>query len=1421
MHMMMNKKIVAWMMAFALLFTMGGGFPLTVSADGGNDWTDYYLDSSGMPLEGKLRVEIRQNGSLLDENNPLDPEKDIAVKVFLDKIPVKGDTPDGQNYISDGDYVDITFSENFRLINLVSVPDAKTKDGRLVAKMALKNDEESGNFPLKARITFKGDEEDNIYEDEEAGGVKADFSFSMRYDYDGGETEDGITYKISIFNKEYTIMYPPEYKIEKTVVKVGDEDDEDINFDTGEIKWQVKVYGSTKTNPDANLDLESYILWDSLTDVGAFVTGSFNVDGEEKEPEFSDNILKYSFGEGDKTPKTITFTTKIDEGVFYQNGKIEIPNTVQLKKGNEVKAEDGTTAVGGSDEDKWIDKTVNQQVYSDGKIDIEKPITWTVTVDPRGKTLKNAYILEEFPGGLKLKEDGTLDAVLKLGETVLTVDSNSAQYYEVIEIQTADSGAKYKIYLGELNTEKTLTIITYPDPDTIFTKEIIFTNKATLHFDDGPGNGIGSAKSVGIGTNMISKSHTGRDEKGIVTWKVNVNRQDQNNVTNPIAYDVLVYGKELTEAEINSAIVEGGEEAENQAVLSAIKNANATQAVYQKLITGSMEMEEGTTGLSFKVFELKKDGVAVADVLVVSGFAESGTNGYKFKTQLMDIARIFNGNPSSYYNYVHLFNGESYLSSASANGKYSDKWLVKEALNREGAQAFRTGNQSYVNANKNSSEKGSIFNYDDKSVVFRLVVDMAKIDLAHIESVLSLSGLKVTLTDTLPKDWEFLPLNGTDGDCYKIFKYSGGEANDNPLDEGIIESAIISNAQGENGQRIDFVFDTDKADFDNNAYVLVFRAGPNEAMKEDFFSKNNSGVDFTNNAKLNLEWNDRETNYGSEQKVTLKNKVLDKTKIGPTNGVIKWTIDYNPSNIIWPVEESSLEQIYLEDVLPGELQLRLDGEGKPLIEKDGEVYISCQNLQVGNDGTITPDGEATVVEPEDISYIYDEEKESFVLRFHISNNGKAYRFSYQTKIVGDSGSTVKNTVTLFGKTGGGGSSEGSYKIEDADSSAMANYFGRVEITKYEGNSSPMKDVVFELRNLQGSLVQTGKTNDAGKLIMRGIEPGTYTLVEITPAGYIEVQGYKVVVKENPGTGTPRMTTRIYSADDKLVSDNATINIKNYKMPEDVAKLTVKKVVGGSKANDEDREKNFIICIELTLKYGTTADLMFLKKNAAGITVDSGDVSPDEAGRISVNLKDKEEYVLYLPTGTGYKVVEDDDSKVGYNVSYTNGTGTLENDVIVTVNNNKSGGGGGGKPPTDPKDPAELEDPTDTENPEEPSDSEDTTDSEDSSDPEKPVASEKPRIPIEKVKNPNSPDSPDEFILIDEDGTPLGNYKKQRQPDGSYIYVDENGIPLGGLSPRTGDTTPLLIWGILMGLSLLGMFFTLIGRRRLEKFEKAE
>ena len=80
----------------------------------------------------------------------------------------------------------------------------------------------------------------------------------------------------------------------------------------------------------------------------------------------------------------------------------------------------------------------------------------------------------------------------------------------------------------------------------------------------------------------------------------------------------------------------------------------------------------------------------------------------------------------------------------------------------------------------------------------------------------------------------------------------------------------------------------------------------------------------------------------------------------------------------------------------------------------------------------------------------------------------------------------------------------------------------------------------------------------------------------------------------------------------------------------------------------------------------------------------------------------------------------------------------------------------------------------------------------------------PRYTRSQVPDPNDPNSPEQFVLVNGLGVPLGTFTKVQQPDGSYLYIDLDGVPLGAGTPATGDDVLKLVISILLSASVIGM-----------------
>ena len=131
-------------------------------------------------------------------------------------------------------------------------------------------------------------------------------------------------------------------------------------------------------------------------------------------------------------------------------------------------------------------------------------------------------------------------------------------------------------------------------------------------------------------------------------------------------------------------------------------------------------------------------------------------------------------------------------------------------------------------------------------------------------------------------------------------------------------------------------------------------------------------------------------------------------------------------------------------------------------------------------------------------------------------------------------------------------------------------------------------------------------------------------------------------------------------------------------------------------------------------------------------------------------------------------------------------------------------------PTKPKVPDEPEDPDEPTDPDEPDDPDDPDEPDTPDTPNPPPSI--PNYPLRRTPNPNDPESPDEIIVINDDGTPIGNFIKKKKPNGEFEYVfADDGTPLSHflfptdrpVLPKTGGTDNIWYYAVGIGFILAG------------------
>ena len=335
-------------------------------------------------------------------------------------------------------------------------------------------------------------------------------------------------------------------------------------------------------------------------------------------------------------------------------------------------------------------------------------------------------------------------------------------------------------------------------------------------------------------------------------------------------------------------------------------------------------------------------------------------------------------------------------------------------------------------------------------------------------------------------------------------------------------------------------------------------------------------------------------------------------------------------------------------------------------------------------------------------------------------------------------------------------------------------------------------------NTDNTVSQSAITTAGGILTFAGLPEGTYTLKEVNaPEGYAPLMdkyevtitpsalsGKRIAIKDANGNEIKRFGDTI------VVFNNKLYNLKLLKADFDSNKAIVTKAgitLGAIK----------------TPLDGAKFRLMMKGDSAVSYSAVTG-VSPEAVGSLTFKGLKSGTYVLTEEVAPGgYTAVTG-----SYEITVTAGAinpsyaikdakeGEIRKvDDTVVVFNKKTPTTPGYNPPG----PVVPLEPRNPDNPPTP--------------PTPPTPTPNiPTYPSDNPPDPNDPNSPDEFVSVDEDGTPQGRYKKVKKPDGKneYIEVDEDDTPQGVKKvknlPKTGGSDSVVYYagGIMLILLAAGM-----------------
>ena len=1218
-----------------------------------------------------LKQEVSQGDTPISEGTLLDKEQPIKLS-FEFRVPVAGDYEDdgttpilsddtallGKHHFKAGDKVIIPLSSSFNL------PTPATKD--------LTNTIDAASVKV-GTVTFKSDTDgvyaeivfdvDTAYVDRFNGldgpsgegplsGVVC--RFNAEFTYNGTSTEGPNQERIIAILDKTFVIEPTPTPVAFEITKTGSSAD----LTKGEIEWTVTI-------PHDNgvpVDLGNYVFSDALNlaSTGTYVADSFEVKtgtpatviytGGTGTGTFTNSAdattdtIGYTFPTGASTPATITFKTKIPDAKYWsQTGTQSVTNKAVLTDTNSV-TYDGEDTV--TFTPKWIEKEGDQSwEESMGDFDPTNPahrtITWTITANHNGATLPDAKILDTFDTATIYD---SVSAIWSKEINGVWVPQGSLTYEAPI---SGDSRSGFG--LGTIDTPVQLTITTVVKESYLAiaaTKPI--TNNASLAWDSNSG-GIGTGDvTAGVGYNALSKSGTiSTDDYRVVDWKVNVDPKGQA-FPSPAVYDLLVYDAKPGTGDIDLSTADGFP------LGFTITKTDLTPQYNQKYQTGSFVGSfdgDTTTSQLSDVYTITQGGVPVADLLKVEPVT-SGTTakwGFTFSTIVTNPSIFASNDPSStnqIINTATLFSDNAKFNVATDSVNYQSHLLVKQMLKRDATPTNDIG------ANNSTATPTEGFNYQDKSAIFRLVVNADKLDFTKTYNGGEIPALgTATLTDILPPDWEFTTIDGSSQYLLYNADTAGAAFGSplNPADYGI--TSQFNNTA--NPAQATFTFPAL-----NSSYIILVKAKIKDSEVDKYLGGNKTTSDITNTVTLTANGNIPVAT--DDQKVTIVSTVVKKDSVQVVGGVIKWTIDYNPYDL-------DAAGTTLRDQLPDGVDLRTDSKGD-LILTGGNITIQQMTLlsngSLGNPTDIT-----------DVGQYVDYNNHERTLTFTIPDKDRAYRFTYITEVTGTLSGTISNKVFLMDAGGSLEDTHDDYTIGTADASAEFASRGKIIITKLNGSTSnPLPGAEFTLyANADGNLgkeIRTGvNTTPDGKVTIKNILPGNYYLIEtLAPGNYIpEDVRHTVIVN---AAGQTSIDGKPFSA-----SSNQ-LTVKNFPDTAHVGSLTIKKTLN---VTTPDPALTFDFKVEFT-GTGNAGTYDYVGIGVPSGTIQSGD---------TITLAHSQSItIIGLPDTLTYTVTETNSQ--GYKVSSTGTTGTIEaNGTKTAAFVNYKGGGGGGTPPEPEKDPGSL------------------------------------------------------------------------------------------------------------------------------------
>ncbi|OXM82896.1 DUF7601 domain-containing protein [Paenibacillus rigui] len=1193
-------------------------------------------------------LEVVQDSKAVNTGGIIQGRQPFTLTLSNIKVPVFGDNQSAapESIILKNDKVIFDKATYFPMVNLTATGSKDIMLGGLkIATVAF--------TATTITITFDGD--DTFF-----NGAKKDvlINLSSTAKADVSGVGYGAQAATQIFGANYLIDNPaltPKYTIAITpqdITKPSQYSYVNLNgtsFVNGTITWKVDVAAFDRDDNTIPLPLDGKTFYDNLSEkglqntnaAGAYVEGSFTVDGQSATPVYANGALSYTFPdastpEASRSKATITFKTWIPKGLYYyeyhtvpgNDGGQKLDTTAQLKDTDEkLLVEAGSYRINIYPD--WI-----QKYGAVSKQGNDTLVTWTIDVNKNyhKQGLKSFTITDALPTGLSFES-----------AAYQQWDTGTSNWSTTSTPIDPDEGTKSIYSFGTVNDAVRLVIVSKVVSDSTFTNRA----RANWSLEDPPGglqnndatmgnepNTVSDYATVTVGAHSITKSGSASYnvsgsvndyDIAAITWNVNVTPQYED--PNLAVYDLLRYDAsfDITKVDENSQV-------SNQVLTEISKKLYGN--TWQQYQADSFK---GDAGLTLEVIPLTQGGKTVADLLKVTGFKDTSASFTfrSFMTNPNDFAGQYTGGQPYRHNRAYLFSGNTFLGNGDAYPQVFSRMLNKEMLfasiplkadgTPENVKPNNVG--SYIRDDSNEAWTIAAYDRVTKTVTFRLAVNIPGLKTDQMTGV-NRVATDIKLVDTLPAGWEFVKFSEENGKDYELY-----EGLRNIADYGKQINSIVKVIEPNDPHHVvSFSAKDNVGTFSftklESPYVILVKARPTaEAMNADFMAGKTKHEGF-NTAELKIKWGDVEKVIAESRKVIVPLSPLGKSATKPAPGIQEWTVNYAPSFAM-------KDGVYLQDTLGAGLKLREDENGNPsLTPPDMAVY----RAKITASGALERVGAALDLTGPDPEVKVEMQKSAgnpTKLIFKIKDPNQFYQFVYQTESSGMSPGKVGNKIELLGDDSLPAimaSSESTLDANDVSGSAGSN--GVLYILKVDPANKPLIGVEITLYEADGV---TAAKDQQGKPI-KGITDanGRLTLLIPTPGLYQLKQTY---IDEN----TYLPTTTVYPVRVANVKDSPVFvggelvtSTKPLVVPTPVWETGDLKLDMQLEGKAADSTKDF--SYKVTFSNGKSYDYYDASGTKLGTVANGGTITL-KGGNV-VTFKG-------IPDGIIYTIVQDDYTSNGY------------------------------------------------------------------------------------------------------------------------------------------------------------------------------